>query len=248
MTKFTIFPAIDLRNGRVVRLEHGDPEKETVFSNNPIKMAKRWLEDGTQWLHIVNLDGAFDEAEGANWTALSEIAKLEANIQFGGGIRTLDDVARALDCGANRVILGTVAIEKPSIVSKAVKKFGSKKIMVGIDARNGRVKTRGWMQDTAVNPIDLGKEMKERGIRTIVYTDIGRDGVLGGVNVQATVQLSQVTGLQVIASGGVASLEDVRRSHAQLEHGLVGLIIGRAIYDGSLDLEEVFEEISEVNE
>ncbi|MCP4417226.1 MAG: 1-(5-phosphoribosyl)-5-((5-phosphoribosylamino)methylideneamino)imidazole-4-carboxamide isomerase, partial [Chloroflexi bacterium] len=174
---FTIFPAIDLHNGRIVRLEQGDPEKETVFGNNPVKMAKKWLATGAKWLHVINLDGAFDEAGAANWEALPKIAKLEANIQFGGGIRNLDDIARALDCGASRVILGTVAIEKPSIVSKAVQKFGSEQVLVGIDAHNGRVKTRGWMRDTAVNPIGLGKEMKTRGIRTIIYTDIGRDGV-----------------------------------------------------------------------
>lgn len=240
---FTLFPAIDLRNGRIVRLEHGDPEKETVFGDNPVKMAKKWLKAGANWLHLINLDGAFDEAGAASWAALPKIAKLDAKVQFGGGIRSLDDIARALDCGASRIILGTMAIEKPSIVSKAVEKFGSEKILVGIDARNGRVKTHGWMQDTAVNPIDLGKEMKERGVRTIIYTDISRDGVLGGVNVQATVQLSQVTGLEVIASGGVASMEDVRRSHSQLEHGLVGIIVGRAIYDGRLDLEEAFKMI-----
>jgi phosphoribosylformimino-5-aminoimidazole carboxamide ribotide isomerase len=240
---FTIFPAIDLRNGHVVRLEHGDPERETVFSDNPIKMAKKWLEAGANWLHVVNLDGAFDEVGTANWEALPKITKLDAKIQFGGGIRSLDDIARALDCGVTRIILGTIAIEKPSIVSKAVEKFGSEKILVGIDARNGRVKTRGWMRDTAVNPIDLGKEMKERGVRTIIYTDISRDGVLGGLNVPATVQLSQVTGLEVIASGGVASIEDIRRSYTQEEHGLAGVIVGRAIYDGRLDLEEAFAEI-----
>jgi phosphoribosylformimino-5-aminoimidazole carboxamide ribotide isomerase len=238
---FTIFPAIDLRNGRIVRLEQGDPEKETVFGNNPVKMAKKWLAAGAKWLHVVNLDGAFDEAGTANWEALPKIAKLDGKLQFGGGIRNLDDIARALDCGVNRVILSTTAIEKPSIISKAVQKFGSDQIIVGIDARNGRVKTRGWLRDTAVNPIDLGKEMKARGIQTIIYTDIGRDGVLSGVNVQATVQLSQVTGLEVIASGGVASLEDIRRSYAQLEHGLVGVITGRAIYDGRLDLEEALQ-------
>jgi phosphoribosylformimino-5-aminoimidazole carboxamide ribotide isomerase len=242
-SKFTIFPAIDLRNGRVVRLEHGDPETETVFGKNPAKMAQKWVNAGAKWLHIINLDGALDEAGAANWAALPEIAKLDVKVQFGGGIRSLDDVARALDAGANRVILGTVAIEKPEIVSEAIAKFGKNKIAVGIDSRNGRVKTRGWQRDTAMNPVDLGKEMKERGVKTIIYTDIGRDGVLGGVDVQATVQLSQVTGLQVIASGGVASMEDIRRCHAQAEHGLVGVITGRAIYDGRLDLAEAFNSI-----
>ena len=241
---FTIFPAIDLRNGRVVRLEHGDPEKETVFGDNPVKMAQRWLAAGVEWLHVVNLDGAFDEAGAANWSALPQLTKLDAKIQFGGGIRSLDDMARALDAGANRVILGTIAIEKPDLVSKAVTKLGNEQIVVGIDARNGRVKTRGWFKDTAVRPVDLGKAMKERGVKTIIYTDISRDGVLGGVNVQASVQLSQVTGLQVIASGGVASLEDIRRCHAKVEHGLIGVITGRAIYDGRLDLGEALQIIT----
>ena len=245
MSKFTIFPAIDLRNGRVVRLEQGDPERETVFGTNPAKMAQKWLDAGAKWLHVVNLDGAFDEAGAANWTALSAIGQLDAKVQFGGGIRSLDDISRALDAGARRVVLGTIAIEKPELVNEAVAKFGKNKIAVGIDAYNGRVKTRGWQQDTAVNPVDLGKEMKERGIKTIIYTDIGLDGVLGGVNVQATVQLSRVTGLDVIASGGVASLEDIRRCHAQAEHGLVGVITGRAIYDGRMDLAEAFAAIGE---
>ncbi len=246
MSKFTIFPAIDLRNGRVVRLEHGDPEKETVFSNNAVKMAQKWIDAGAEWLHVVNLDGALDEAGAANWAALPAIAQLDVKVQFGGGIRSLDDVARALDAGAQRVILGTIAIEKPELVSKAVDQFGKNKILVGIDARNGRVKTRGWQRDTAMNPVDLGKDMKERGVKTIIYTDIGRDGVLSGVDVRATVQLSQVTGLQVIASGGVASMEDIRLCHAQAEHGVVGVITGRAIYDGRLDLHEAFELVAPI--
>lgn len=244
MSKFTIFPAIDLRNGRVVRLEQGDPERETVFGKDPVKMAQRWIDAGAKWLHVVNLDGAFDEAGAANWAALPAICELDVKVQFGGGIRSLEDIDRALKAGAKRVILGTVAIEKPIIVRQAIDKFGKNKIMVGIDAHNGRVKTRGWQRDTAMNPVDLGKEMKELGVKTLIYTDIGRDGLMGGVNVQATVQLSQVTGLEVIASGGVATLEDIRRCYAQAEHGLVGVITGRAIYDGTMDLEEAFRLIT----
>ncbi|MFZ1396383.1 MAG: 1-(5-phosphoribosyl)-5-[(5-phosphoribosylamino)methylideneamino]imidazole-4-carboxamide isomerase [Candidatus Promineifilaceae bacterium] len=238
MSKFTIFPAIDLRNGRIVRLEQGDPEKETVFGTNAVKMAEKWVKAGAKWLHVVNLDGAFDEAGAANWAALPAICELDVKVQFGGGIRSLEDIERALKAGAKRVILGTIAIEKPELVSQAVEKFGKNKIVVGIDSLNGRVKTRGWLKDTAVNPVDLGKEMKERGVKTIIYTDIGRDGLLGGVDVQATVQLSRVTGLQIIASGGVASLEDIHRTYAQAEHGILGVITGRAIYDGRLNLEE----------
>ncbi|WP_420631895.1 1-(5-phosphoribosyl)-5-[(5-phosphoribosylamino)methylideneamino]imidazole-4-carboxamide isomerase [Candidatus Leptofilum sp.] len=239
--KFTIFPAIDLRNGRIVRLEQGDPDKETVFGTDPVKMAQRWIEAGATWLHIVNLDGAFDEAGAANWEALPAICKLDAKVQFGGGIRSLDDIERALKAGAKRVILGTVAIEKPSLISKAIDKFGKNKILVGIDARNGRVKTRGWLKDTAVNPVGLGKDMFNRGVRTIVYTDIGRDGLMSGVNISATAQLSRATGLQVVASGGVATLEDIQRSHAQAANGVVGVITGRAIYDGRIDLAEAIK-------
>ena len=245
MSKFTLFPALDLRNGRIVRLEYGDPEKETVFSDKPLSMAKQWQKAGATWLHVVNLDGAFDEAEVANWKALSKITELDVKVQFGGGIRNLDAISRALDAGVKRVVLGTIAIEKPSLVSQAVTKFGKNKIAVGIDARNGRVKTRGWMRDTAVNPIQLGKDMKERGVRTVIYTDISRDGVLSGVNVGASVQLSQVTGLKVIASGGVASLEDIRLCYEQAEHGLAGVITGRAIYDGSMDFAEAMKILAE---
>ena len=244
MSKFTIFPAIDLRNGRVVRLEQGDLEKETIFSDKPVKMAKQWLDAGATWLHIVNLDGAFDEATKANLDVLPKLTKLKAKIQLGGGIRSLEDIERALDSGVNRVVLGTVAIEKPEIVSEAITKFGHKKIVVGIDSKNGRVKTRGWLRDTAFNPIDLGKAMKSRGVSTIIYTDITRDGLMGGVSVQASTQLSQLTGLNVIASGGVASLEDIRRCHEQAGHGLVGVITGRAIYDGDLNLEEALKLIA----
>ncbi|WP_420644407.1 1-(5-phosphoribosyl)-5-[(5-phosphoribosylamino)methylideneamino]imidazole-4-carboxamide isomerase [Candidatus Leptofilum sp.] len=243
MSKFTIFPAIDLRNGRIVRLEQGDPEKETVFGNDPVQMAQKWIEVGAKWLHVVNLDGAFDEAGTTNWAALPAICELGAKVQFGGGIRSLEDIDRAIEAGAKRVILGTVAIEKPSLVSKAIDTFGKKKIVVGIDAHNGRVKTRGWLKDTAVNPVDLGKQMFNRGVRTIVYTDIGRDGLLSGVNVSATAQLSRATGLNIIASGGVASLEDIERSYEQAANGIVGVITGRAIYDGRVDLEEAFKRI-----
>lgn len=244
MSKFTIFPAIDLRNGRVVRLEQGDPERETVFGNDPVKMANKWIEAGAKWLHLVNLDGAFDEAGATNWEALSAICELDVKVQFGGGIRSLDDVDRALKAGAKRVILGTIAIEKPKLVSKAIDQFGKNKIIVGIDSLNGRVKTRGWQKDTAVNPVGLGKEMYERGVRTIVYTDIGRDGLMSGVDVSATAQLSRATSLEVIASGGVASLEDIERCHADADQGIVGVITGRAIYDGRVDLAEALKLIT----
>ena len=241
--RFTIYPAIDLRNGRVVRLQYGDPNKQTIFSDDPAAMGRQWLTAGAEWLHVVNLDGAFDEAGAANWAALPQLTQLGAQVQFGGGIRALADVARALDAGAARVILGTTAVENPALVAEAIAQFGAERIVVGIDARDGRVKTRGWLHDTAVTPAQLGQQMKESGVQTIIYTDISRDGVLTGVNAAATAQLAQATGLRVIASGGVAALDDITRCAALAGQGVVGVITGRAIYDGRLDLHTAFQTI-----
>ena len=241
--RFTIYPAIDLRNGRVVRLQYGDPNKQTIFSDDPAAMGRQWLAAGAEWLHVVNLDGAFDEAGAANWAALPQLTRLGAQVQFGGGIRALADVARALEAGAARVILGTTAVENPELVAKAIAQFGADCIVVGIDARDGRVKTRGWLHDTAVTPAQLGQQMKESGVQTIIYTDISRDGVLTGVNAAATAQLAQATGLRVIASGGVAALDDITRCAALAGQGVVGVITGRAIYDGRLDLHTAFQTI-----
>ena len=245
---FTIFPAIDLRNGRVVRLKYGDPNQQTTFSDDPVAMGHRWLEAGTDWLHIVNLDGAFDEAGGANWQILPELAQLPCKVQFGGGIRSMNDAEKALLAGVDRVILGTVAIENPDLVKTAVSQFGTEKVVVGIDARDGRVKTRGWQTDTAVSPAQLGKQMADHGVQTVVYTDINRDGVLTGVNIASTVQLAQETGLNVIASGGVASFEDIANCQQQAQEGLVGVITGRAIYDGRINLADAFQQLKQISE
>ncbi|MEZ4645144.1 MAG: 1-(5-phosphoribosyl)-5-[(5-phosphoribosylamino)methylideneamino]imidazole-4-carboxamide isomerase [Chloroflexota bacterium] len=237
---FTIYPAIDLRNGRIVRLQYGDPDKETVFGDDPAAMGQRWLDAGASWLHVVNLDGAFDEAGAANWAALPTVTALGAKVQFGGGIRTLADVERALDAGVTRVILGTAAIENPDLVAQAIAQFGASKIVVGIDARDGRVKTRGWQTDTAITPAALGQQMQSLGVQTVIYTDISRDGVLTGVNAAATAALAQAAALHVIASGGVATLDDIVRCHALAAQGVVGVITGRAIYDGRINLQEAF--------
>lgn len=244
---FTIFPAIDLRNGRVVRLQYGDPNQQTVFSDDPVAMAEKWLAAGAEWLHVVNLDGAFDEAGAANWAMLPHLTALPVQVQFGGGVRTLDDIERVIEAGAARVILGTTAIEKPALLGQAVAHFGAKRIVVGIDARDGRVQTRGWLQDTAVTPIDLGRRARALGVKTAVYTDINRDGVLTGVNAAATAELAQATGLGVIASGGVAALADVQRCVDLADKGVVGVILGRAIYDGRVNLQEAIV-LTQVNE
>lgn len=231
---FDIFPAIDLRHGRVVRLEYGDPARQTVFGDDPRATAERWLAAGATWLHVVNLDGAFDEAGAANWAALAAIGRLGARMQFGGGVRTADDVQRALDLGVERVILGTLAVEQPELVEQLVGRFGPAAVVVAIDARDGRVKTRGWQQDGGLTAEACGREMAARGVQTAIHTDIGRDGVLTGVNWRASAELAAAAGLDVIVSGGLASLDDVRA--CRRAPGLVGVIAGRAIYDGRLDL------------
>ncbi len=241
---FTIYPAIDLRNGRVVRLQYGDPDKETIFGNDPVAMGQRWLDAGAKWLHVVNLDGAFDEQGAANWDILPQLAQLPCKVQFGGGVRTLADIQRVLDAGANRVILGTVAIENPKLVSNAIAQFGAEAIVVGIDARDGRVKTRGWLKDTAVSPHQLGQQMQQLGVQTVIYTDINRDGVLTGVNAKATAELAEATGLNVIASGGVATLDDITRCQNLSKKRIIGVITGRAIYDGRINLKTALQNIT----
>ncbi len=233
-----IYPAIDLRKGAVVRLKYGDPDQQTVFGHDPAAVAEQWRDAGAKWLHVINLDGAFDEAGKANWAVLPSLTA-ESLVQFGGGIRTLADVERALKAGVTRVIFGTIAIEQPDLIAQAVIEFGTERIVVGIDARDGRVKTRGWMTDTAVSPTELGRQMAAIGVRTINHTDISRDGVLTGANVASSSRLAQETGLDIVVSGGVASLDDVRRAKTAV--GIEGIIIGRALYDGKVDLKEAMQ-------
>ncbi len=236
-----IYPAIDLRHGQVVRLQLGDPNRQTTFNDDPLAVARRWVECGAAWLHVVNLDGAFDEAGLKNWQVLPQLAGAAPRIQFGGGLRTMEDIARALDFGVSRVILGTLAVEKPDLVAAALHEFGPQRIAVGIDARDGRVRTRGWQDDGLKSPVDLALQMAGLGVRTVIYTDISRDGILTGVNAAATIELAQKTRLDVIASGGVASLADVHQVLAGAAAGVSGLIIGRALYDGSIDLREALQ-------
>lgn len=235
---FILYPAIDLRYGQVVRLKFGDPEQQTVFSEYPVAIAQKWRDAGAEWLHIVSLDGAFAETGAANWPVLSAFTQLGVKVQFGGGIRSLADIERALQAGVSRVVLGTVAVEEPELVAAALQQFSPTAIAIGIDARDGWVKTRGWQTDTPLTALELGQRMADLGVQTLIHTDIGRDGVLVGVNAAASAQLAQATGCQVIASGGVASLADVRAAH---QANLSGLIIGRALYEGQVDLREALK-------
>jgi len=237
MSEFTIYPAIDLRDGQIVRLKEGDPDRQTAYSSDPAEMARRWLSMGASWLHVVNLDGAFGENDTANQQALLvilDVAKeFGAQVQFGGGLRSLVAIEAALETGVRRVIIGTLAVEQQDVLEMALSRFGPKRIAVGIDARDGLVRVRGWQDDSGVPAMDLARQMQTLGLRTVIYTDVSRDGMGSGLNIAATRELGEVSGLDVIASGGVHTLKDV---HAARKAGLAGVIIGRALYEGTLDL------------
>ena len=230
---FTIYPAIDLRGGKVVRLKEGDPARMTSYSDDPAETAKRWIDAGAAWLHVVNLDGAFGESDNANNAALESILKLGTRVQFGGGMRSLESIESGLSLGVNRVILGTIAIEQPEIVRDALTRFGAEHIAVGIDARDGLVRTRGWKDNSGVPALDLALQMTSFGLATVIFTDVSRDGLGRGLNIPATRELSEKSGLDVIASGGVHTIDDVKSAK---DAGLAGCIIGRALYDGTVDL------------
>ncbi len=234
-----VYPAIDLRGGRCVRLIQGQASQERVYSADPAAMAQAWEQQGAQWLHLVNLDGALGDQAAANMAALSAIlASVTIPAQFGGGLRSIDDVARLLDAGVARVILGTVAVREPDMVAEAVARFGPARIAVGIDARDGRVATHGWLETSDVLAVDLARQMAEVGVERIVYTDIQRDGTLTGPNVEATRHLAQRSGLAVIASGGVSALEDIRTLASQASAGIEGVIVGMALYEKRFTLAE----------
>jgi phosphoribosylformimino-5-aminoimidazole carboxamide ribotide isomerase len=254
-----ILPAIDLRRGQCVRLEQGQAERETVYSRDPAATARRWAAQGAEWLHVVNLDGALEPSqrspgfgEGAakpactaiNLQRLVEIHRAAPDlfIQFGGGVRSLVDIEILLERGASRVVLGTVAVENPVLVSRAVHRFGPERIAVAVDTRDGRVATRGWRQTSHVTAVSLGQQMRQRGVVRVVYTDISRDGMLAGVNVEATAALARATGLRVIASGGVASLADLTRLSAHRDE-IEGVIIGQALYKGVISLSDAIRAV-----
>lgn len=237
MSVFTIYPAIDLRAGRVVRLQEGDPARMISYSDDPVQTARCWFTGGAHWLHVVNLDGAFDESDDENRSALKSILNIAkefgARVQFGGGIRSLDMIERALSLGVNRVVLGTAAIEHPDVVAEALNRFGVEKIAVGIDARDGSVRVRGWKDNSGISSTHLALQMRTLGLRTVIFTDVSRDGLGTGLNISSTRELAEVSGLDVIASGGVHTLDDVRAAH---DANLSGVIIGRALYEGTIDL------------
>lgn len=230
-----IYPAIDIRGGRCVRLTEGRFDAETVFADDPAEMALKWAGLGAEFLHLVDLDGAL-AGEGKNVPVIERILQsVSIPVQLGGGIRNLETIEKLLSLGVNRLILGSAAVKNPQLVEEACKKYPGH-IAVGIDAKNGDVAIEGWGKGSGVAATELAKKMAAYGVETIIYTDISRDGMLSGVNVEATAALARVCGVPIIASGGVASLEDIRRVKAVESDGVQGCIIGKAIYTGAVDL------------
>ncbi len=231
-----LYPAIDLKDGNAVRLVHGDMEQETVFNENPAAQALEFVEAGCEWLHLVDLNGAF-AGEPVNAAPVEEILKqCKVPAQLGGGIRDMATIERWLEKGLQRVILGTIAVENPDLVRDAARAFPGH-VAVGIDARNGRVATKGWATETDIMVTDLAKSFEDAGVAAIIYTDIMRDGAMKGPNVEATADLARAVSIPVIASGGVSSLDDLRNLR-NCGASLNGAISGRALYDGAIDLGE----------
>jgi len=229
-----LFPAIDLKDGRCVRLQRGDMASATVFNDDPAGQARAFADAGFQWLHCVDLNGAF-AGRSANADAIKNIrAAIALPIQLGGGIRDLEGIEFWLSAGITRVILGTVALSNPSLVKEAARAFPGR-IVVGADAKGGKIATQGWAETSELSPSELGKRFEDAGVAAILFTDVDRDGLLGGVNVAATAALARAVSIPVIASGGVAGMADIEALVATKEPNITGVVIGRALYDGRID-------------
>ncbi len=237
-----IIPAIDLKDGHCVRLRQGLMEDATVFSEEPAVMAAHWLEKGARRLHLVDLNGAF-AGKPKNLAAIKGILKRvngEIPVQLGGGIRSLETIEQYLDAGIDYVIIGTAAVKQPGFLHEACDAFPGH-IIVGLDAKDGKVATDGWAKITHHDVIDLAKRFQDYGVESVIYTDIGRDGMLSGVNIEATVRLAQALTIPVIASGGLTNLDDVKALCAVESEGIEGVITGRAIYEGTIDFQAAQE-------
>ena len=238
-----VLPAIDLRNGHCVRLNQGDYDRETVFDDNPAEVAQRWVDQGARRLHVVDLDGARDGVR-ANASAVSAIVEaVDIPVQLGGGVRDAAEARRLVDAGVDRVIFGTAAIEAPDEVQAAVEDFVSRHVIVGVDAKDGMVQTRGWLEQSTVSAIDLSNQMVNLGVERFIYTDTSRDGTLTHPNFEAVAELSDNLRYPIIVAGGIASIEDLV-GLAKL--GVEGAISGMAIYSGAIDLKRAIETIDDM--
>ncbi len=227
-----IIPAIDLRDGRCVRLKQGRKDQVTQYHNDPVEVARNFQNDGAEWLHVVDLDGAFAESNSKNRQTLKAIIDaLDIPIQFGGGLRRYADVERALQLGVSRAVLGTLAVESPETLKRLIDAFGADRIAVGIDAKQGKVTTRGWEKSEAIDAITLACDMANLGVGRIIYTDVARDGMLEGPNLEMTREIARKSGLGVTASGGISSLNDLRWLKEIEDAGVDSVIVGRALYE-----------------
>jgi phosphoribosylformimino-5-aminoimidazole carboxamide ribotide isomerase len=243
-----LIPAIDLKDGHCVRLKQGDMEQATTFSEDPAQMALQWVAQGARRLHLVDLNGAF-AGKPQNHLAIKSILKAVGDdlpVQLGGGILDLDTIEKYIDAGMRYVIIGTAAVKNPGFLKDACSAFGGH-IIVGLDARDGKVATDGWSKLTGHEVVDLAKKFEDYGVESIIYTDIGRDGMLTGINIDATVQLAQSLTIPVIASGGLSNLQDIEALCAVEDEGIEGVICGRAIYSGDLDFAKAQARADELN-
>lgn len=239
---FTIYPAIDMRGGKCVRLLQGDYDKETVYGDSPFHMAQQFAEQGAEWIHMVDLDGAKDGKRVNDKFVIEAAQNLNAKVQIGGGIRTEEDILHYLDNGVDRVIIGSIAVSNPEFAIEMIQKYGSK-IAIGIDAKNGYVATHGWLNTSEMKAIDLGKRFADAGAETFIFTDIATDGMLSGPNLKAVEELALATGKEVIASGGVSELADLTQLKKLTESGVKGAIVGKAIYEGRFTVAEALLEV-----
>jgi len=233
-----LIPAVDLKGGKCVRLQEGVASRSTEYSSDPLAMALHWQAQGATRLHLVDLDGAFSGQAAHLEIAKAIFRALKIPVQFGGGLRTLEQIETVLELGANRAIVGTAAVDNPGVVQEAVRRHPSA-IVVGIDARQGNVALRGWVDQTTLTAVELAMRMKDLGVERIIYTDVARDGMLRGVNYEETESLCCETGIKVIASGGVSKTEDIRELWKRQACGIEGVILGRALYDRKLDFADL---------
>ncbi|MDZ7266275.1 MAG: 1-(5-phosphoribosyl)-5-[(5-phosphoribosylamino)methylideneamino]imidazole-4-carboxamide isomerase [candidate division KSB1 bacterium] len=236
-----LFPAIDLKGGRCVRLLRGEAASAKIYGDDPVAIARSFAAAGAAWLHLVDLDAAFSGSTGNRTMIRRIIAAVEIPVQTGGGMRSLHHIAAMLDAGARRVVIGTAAVSQPELVEEALTQFGAEAIAVGIDARDGRVATSGWTDTSEIEAVAFAQQMHRLGVRWTVYTDIARDGTLQGPNLAATAALARQSGLQVIAAGGVARLEDLVALRHLEKDGVAGVIVGKALYEGKFTLAEALQ-------
>lgn len=239
---FTIYPAIDMRGGKCVRLLQGDYNQETVYGDSPYDMAKKFADEGASWIHMVDLDGAKEGNRVNDDSVIKAAQTLNAKIQIGGGIRKEADIAHYLENGVARVIIGSIAVSKPEFAIEMIRKYGSQ-IAVGLDAKNGYVATHGWLNTSEVKAVELGKQFADAGAETFIFTDIATDGMLSGPNIEAVRLLAKETGKSVIASGGVSGLADLTSLKEFYGDGVSGAIVGKAIYEGRFTVKEALEEV-----